>query len=166
MSSENLVPAVSPDALVFERAALVGTILGCLAYGTSTNATSPYPTTYPHRTRCIPHSGIHLTVFTATAYLMLRLRFQSRSSRKKRLPIWLHLYLWVMFALGTFNFAGSVKYYVEAVIDHRNDPGGPFAWFVQNLSNGVNLFANGAYVVAVFLQDGMLVSWPLALAWC
>lgn len=81
-----------------------------------------------------------------------------RAPPKQKMATWQFIYVFVMFALGTFEIAGNVKFYEKMWIDERNILGGPFVWVTKHFGDPVNTFANAADATAILLQDSVLVS--------
>jgi hypothetical protein len=75
-----------------------------------------------------------------------------------RPSIWTYIYVWTVFALGTFQVAGNIKFFEKMWIGDRNVPGGPVGWYSNFFGDPVNTFASVAFIIATLLQDAMLVS--------
>ena len=100
--------------------------------------------------------GIHLCIFATTFYHMLPCNRDRNSF--VRPSIWSFVYVWTVFALGTFQAGGNIKFFEKMWIDDRDVPGGPAGWYANFFGDPVNTFASVAYIIAALLQDGMLVS--------
>lgn len=61
-------------------------------------------------------------------------------------------------------FLSAVAYFVNGVmgqmmwIEHRDEPGGPTAYFVEHIADWYNIFGTAALSCANILGDGLLVS--------
>jgi hypothetical protein len=71
----------------------------------------------------------------------------------RKLPKWLYFYLCIAFSLGTVQVGATINFDENAFIYGRDFPGGPLGWITTHFN-----FAHAVSVVAVFLQDAMLVS--------
>lgn len=100
------------------------------------------------------HIGIHAAVFAQCLY-----HIWPRSVKRGTKNNWfLITFIWILFVMGTINFACNTRMTQLMFIDNRAFPGGPMAWFMTNYGNGVNTAGNAGYIIANFLADALLVS--------
>ncbi|THU98092.1 hypothetical protein K435DRAFT_721152 [Dendrothele bispora CBS 962.96] len=128
-----------PAVYDFERTLLIGSFVGCMAW------------------------GIHFTVYGAAMYfLFIRLFHRERSA----LLSWILMtYMTVIFALSTTYVGTNIQNNVNSYINHRDRPGGPFVQASIAFNTPLVLVGNNICpVISIFLNDAVLV-WRLYIIW-
>ncbi|KAJ7790133.1 hypothetical protein B0H14DRAFT_225659 [Mycena olivaceomarginata] len=79
------------------------------------------------------------------------LRSQIRPSQPRAVDFCLH-----SLALGNIGNATSFLFTRKSLIDDRDYPGGPGAYFVEQSTNWSAVVCNSVYIVNTWFQDGIL----------
>ncbi|KAJ7577473.1 hypothetical protein C8J56DRAFT_970892 [Mycena floridula] len=131
-----------PSDYDFERTLLIGSFLGCLAW------------------------GVHLATYGAAMYLVFTKFVQARQLQRSTFWAWaLMLYMTILLAMSTTYIGTNIQANVDMYITHRNDPGGPLAYALATFNSPLVLVGNNICpVISIFLTDALLV-WRLYVIW-
>jgi len=95
--------------------------------------------------------GAYTVLFVLTSWVLIYRRQRGRPALKSMIGISL-----VMFILATMHISVNFTRIIQAFIIHRNEPGGPGAYFNQ-LSSFTQLFGSTIYVAQTLVGDGVVL---------
>lgn len=107
---------------------------------------------------CEEHNLCYLGFNLLLTTLCVRSLWKIRKYQPK--AAWTFLtYVFVLFALGTVGNAANAKIQELAFVYNRNYPGGPSNYLVeQSTVNPLTLTGTASYIIASWMEDGLLVS--------
>lgn len=150
MSNPNR-PNLSPDALWYERATLVGGLTCWMTFGKHLPGLSLCSiSSHQYRTRS---AGMICVVCLQTMHLLIEDPPKRGAKRNKMLIA----FTVVMFSLSVAYVGSYARNYQLEFIDNRNYPGGPMAWGRTQYASGPLAAFNVIGVVISWLADGFLV---------
>ncbi|KAJ7577486.1 hypothetical protein C8J56DRAFT_1170973 [Mycena floridula] len=131
-----------PSDYDFERTLLIGSFLGCMAW------------------------GIQLAAYGAAMYFLFIKFAQARRLQRSAFWSWaLMLYMTILLAMSTTYIGTNIQANVDMYITHRNDPGGPLVYALTTFNSPMVLVGNNICpVISIFLTDALLV-WRLYIIW-
>ena len=100
-------------------------------------------------------TGIQMYMVFHSTYLLLNSR--SGYAWKSRMVKFYVIYGFVMLILTTFAMAANQLMGQFMWIEHRNYPGGPFNYYLENSTLWINVFGTTACIVGNYLNDALLV---------
>jgi len=132
----------SPSDYDFERTLLIGSFLGCMAW------------------------GIQLATYGAATYFLSTKLNQLRRLQRSILSSGaLMVYMTILLAMSTTYVGTNIQANVDMYISHRDDPGGPLAYALATFNSPMVLVGNNICpVISIFLTDALLV-WRLYIIW-
>ncbi|KAF7965220.1 hypothetical protein HWV62_45047 [Athelia sp. TMB] len=123
-------PDESGDLIRQEEAVLIGDAVSLVAYG----------------------------IVFSLCVLCLRALFGSRSHNPNRRRSWLlSSYVLAMFALATIFVTTNTKSLLEGLIQNRNYPGGPLAYWANGYARALTVVPNAASVISSWMADALLL---------
>lgn len=104
------------------------------------------------------------TMFLQCCSLLASKKARRRNGKDRSLAM--GLYVLAMFALGTLFIFTSLNTLQLGLIDYRNFPGGPLAYWQDEYSLPLTVLPNACATISSWLADLLLVSRPLTLCLC
>jgi hypothetical protein len=140
----------APPTADFERSLYVGNAFAGILYGMFKKTLQKCSVKFAKNT-----TGIQTYMVFHSTYLLLNSK--SRFEWKRRIVKFYVIYGFVMLILTTFAMAGNQLMGQLMWIEHRNFPGGPFVYYLENSTLWVNVLGTAACIVGNYLNDALLV---------
>ena len=103
--------------------------------------------------------SLNIGIVFSLCVLCLRALFGSRAHNPNRRRSWLlSSYVLSMFALATIFVTTNTKSLLEGLIQNRNYPGGPLAYWANGYARALTVVPNAASVISSWMADALLVS--------
>jgi hypothetical protein len=67
------------------------------------------------------------------------------------------VFVFILFVMGTINFAGETGISLKMFVNNRMYPGGPTVYLVDHYDDPINQMGNSGYIIANFFTDGLMV---------
>lgn len=139
-----------PASASIERSLYIGNAFSGILYGASLN---------PPKVRCkIAQNTTGLMVYMVFHSTYLLLYSKSGFAWKSGIIKFYVAYGFVMLILTTFAMAANQLMGQLMWIEHRNAPGGPFAYYSENSTLWFNTLGTASCIVGNYLNDALLVT--------
>ncbi|KAF9010830.1 hypothetical protein BDQ17DRAFT_1273497 [Cyathus striatus] len=120
-------PGATPESLFIEKTNLDGVVFSAVTFG-----------------------GLFALAFECMQHI-------GTKHRRSRLEWILFGYSFLLLALGTIGFAGSMKFNDMTFIDDRNYPGGPNGFAIAYYSHWINLMSFICYILMSWVSDAFVL---------
>ncbi|TCD66342.1 hypothetical protein EIP91_001446 [Steccherinum ochraceum] len=96
--------------------------------------------------------GVHATLF----FLCLTLLWEERKRKPREAWIWIG-YISILFTVGSIGNGANMFLNQDAFVNHRNYPGGPGQFEIEQFALTYDAVCNVVYIVGTWFTDGLLL---------